>query len=91
MVTLRLCGLSLLCEDDLLLELCLAYGVSGLLLLGCCLWGDWLWVQLWSGVCLRPGFLSLLVCLSVLGCLEQLVLLSLWCNLALDLIWLLLS
>ena len=70
MVTLCLCGLSLLCEDDLLLELCLAYRVGGLLLLGRCLWGDRLCVRLWSGVCLCPVFLSLLVCLSVLGCLE---------------------
>ena len=70
MVTLGLCSLSLLHEDDLLLELCLAYGVGGLLLLGHCLWGDQLWVRLWLGMCLHPGFLSLLVCLSVLGCLE---------------------
>ena len=91
MVMLRLCGLSLLREDDLLLELCLAYRVGGLLLLGHYLWGDWLWVQLRSGVCLYPGFLSLLVCLSVLGCLERLVLLSLWCSLTLDLLQLLLS
>ena len=40
MVTLRLCGFSLLREDDLLLELCLVYGVGGLLLLDRCLWGD---------------------------------------------------
>ena len=83
MVMLHLCGSSLLREDDLLLELCLAYGVCGLLLLGRCLWGDWLWVWLRSGVCLHPGFLSLLVCLSVLGCLERLVLWSLWCSLTL--------
>ena len=70
MVTLCLCGLSLLCEDDLLLELCLVYRVGGLLLFSCCLWGEQLWVLWWSGVCLRPVFLSLLVCLSVLGCLE---------------------
>ena len=72
MVTLRLCGFSLLREDDLLLELCLVYGVSGLLLLGCCLWGEWLWVLWQSGVCLQPVFLSLLACLSVLGCLGKL-------------------
>ena len=44
MVMLCLCVLSLLREDDLLLELCLVYGVSGLLLLGRCLWGEQLWV-----------------------------------------------
>ena len=91
MVTLCLCGLSLLREDDLLLELCVAYGVGGLLLLDCCLWGDRLWVWLWSSVCLHPGFLSLLVCLSVLGCLKRLALWSLWCSLTLDLLQLLLS
>ena len=58
MVTPHLCSLSLLCEDDLLLELCLVYGVSGLLLLGRCLWGERLWVLLRSGVCLHPVFLS---------------------------------
>ena len=46
------------------------YGVGGLLLLGHCLWGDRLWALLRSGVCLRPVFLSLLACLSVLGCLD---------------------
>ena len=91
MVTLRLCGFSFLYEDDLLLELCLVYGVGGLLLLGRCLWGEWLWVLWRSGVCLRPVFLSLLACLSLLGCLERLVLLSLWCILMLDLLQLLLS
>ena len=91
MVMLCLCGLSLLHEDDLLLELCLVYGVSGLLLLGLSLWGEQLWVLWWSGVCLHPVFLSLLVCLSVLGCLEQLELLSLWWILTLDLLRLLLS
>ena len=77
MVTLCLCGLSLLREDDLLLQLCLVYGVGGLLLLGHCLWGERLWVLWRSGVCLHPVFLSLLVCLSGLGCLERLALLSL--------------
>ena len=72
MVTLHLCGLSLLHEDDLLLELCLVYGVGGLLLLGCCLWGERLWVLWQSGVCLCPVFLSLLMCLSVLGVLSDL-------------------
>ena len=91
MVTLHLCGLSLLHEEDLLLELCQAYRVGGLLLLDHCLWGDRLWVRLRSGVCLQPGFLSLLVCLSVLGCLERLVLWSLRCSLTLDLLWLLSS
>ena len=52
MVKLRLCGFSLLREDDLLLELCLVYRVGGLLLLGHCLWGEWLWVLWWSGMCL---------------------------------------
>ena len=56
MVTLCLCSLSLLCEDDLLLELCLAYGVSGLLMLDHCLWGDQLWVRLRSGV--SPSWVS---------------------------------
>ena len=70
MVMLCLCGFLLLREDDLLLELCLVYGVSGLLLLSHCLWGERLWVLWWSGMCLCPVFLSLLACLSVLGCLE---------------------
>ena len=91
MVMLRLCGLSLLREDDLLLELCLVYGVGGLLLFDRCPWGDLLWAQMWSGVCLHPVFLSLLVCLSVLGCFERLVLMFLWCSLTLDLLRLLLS
>ena len=91
MVTLRLCGFSLLCEDDLLLELCLVYGVSGLLLLSRCLWGERLCVLWQSGMFLCPVFLSLLVCLSVLGCLERLVLLSFWCILMFDLLRLLLS
>ena len=55
MVTLCLCGLLLLQEDDLLLELCLVYGVSGLLLLGCCLWGEQLWVLWWSGISVPAG------------------------------------
>ena len=54
-------------------------------------WGDWLWAQLLSGMCLHLGFLSLLVCLSVLVCLEWLTLLSLGWGLVLDLLWLLLS
>ena len=91
MVMLRLCGFLLLREDDLLLELCLVYGVSGLLLLGHCLLGEQLWVLWRSGVCLLPVFLSLLACLSVLGCLGRLVLLSLGCILMLDLLRLLLS
>ena len=81
---LHLCGFSLLHEDDLLLELCLVYGVDGLLLLSRCLWGERLWVLWRSGMCLHPVFLSLMACLSVLGCLERLVLLSLWCILMLD-------
>ena len=53
MVTICLHSLSLLCEEDLLLKFCLAYGVSGLLLLDRCLWGDWLWVR-----CVSPAWVS---------------------------------